>query len=413
MENPRRFVPNQSKSTAPSTPHTARRVLPTPPATETPAFRLAPTANAADPSLQRPSAAQSKNQPATAPKLNIGHLKQNKTQKSDSHGDNRATHSPARPSKSFPRAQVQSANGSEVQNMRASSIFGRQTGLLPPLTRQFSPTSPGPMPPPAQPSNSRFSSPVSSIAEGDANDNSMDKSMNGHQADLNGSEAHTSTLTAFGQARVAADSHAPHHQRVFQHRTTALHDDIRVPAHEGDFDEPEAGSPSPAAFPKRRAEDHGAHVSAKRSRPRYDSGVNDYSSQEQVRQEPPAATPHSQTVFSTSLDAYINAHHDEWLAAQKRWEDCTMEEWKNGPTGTIAPIPLSRSESRTNSIASQGWWQNSTQSWICKRMEVYAGINKDVDAHKLRLDARDAMLVKEKERLVKQAGGLAGPFVAD
>jgi hypothetical protein len=44
-------------------------------------------------------------------------------------------------------------------------------------------------------------------------------------------------------------------------------------------------------------------------------------------------------------------------------------------------------------------------------MEVYAGINKDVDTHKTRLDARDAMLAKEKERLVKQAGGLAGSFV--
>jgi hypothetical protein len=44
-------------------------------------------------------------------------------------------------------------------------------------------------------------------------------------------------------------------------------------------------------------------------------------------------------------------------------------------------------------------------------MEVYAGINKDVDAHKTRLDARDAMLAKEKERLVKQAGGLAGSFI--
>lgn len=41
-------------------------------------------------------------------------------------------------------------------------------------------------------------------------------------------------------------------------------------------------------------------------------------------------------------------------------------------------------------------------------MEVYASINKDVQIHKAHLDARDALLAKEKDRLVKQAGGLAG-----
>ncbi|KAG8693978.1 hypothetical protein FRC08_008772 [Ceratobasidium sp. 394] len=356
MENPRRFIPTQSKTTAPSTPNAARRVLPTPPATETPAFRHAPAGNAVDSSLQRSNArsstAQGKNQPDAAPKLNIARFKQNKAQKNGSHGDNRATHSPTRPSRSLPQAQVQSANGSEAQNTRASSIFGRQTDLLPPLTRQFSPMSPGPMPPPAQPSNSRFSSPVSSIAEDDTVDNGVEKSLDSRQADSNDSEAHTSAPNAFGPTRVAVDARAPHQQRAFQRRTAALHDDTHMSAHEGDFDELGAGSPSPVAFSKRRAEDHDAHTSAKRSRSRYDSGVNDYSSQEQVRQEPPTSTPHSQTAFSTSLDAYINAHHGEWLAAQKRWENCTMEEWKNGPSGKSVFLTL---KCQANPIASQSW----------------------------------------------------------
>ncbi|KAG9100092.1 hypothetical protein FRC06_004549 [Ceratobasidium sp. 370] len=427
MENSRRFVPTQSKSTAPSTPNSTLRVLPTPPATETPVFRLAPAGNAVDSSLQRsdtrPGTAQSKNRPVVAPKLNIGRFKQNKTQKNGSHGDNRATRSPAHPPKSFPQAQVQSANDDEVQNTRASTIFGRQTGLLPPLTRQFSPTSPGPMPPPAQPSNSRFSSPVSSIAEDDTTGNGGENTLGGHQANLSDSEAHTSALNALGQPRVTMDAHAPHQQRAFQRRAAASHDDTRVSAHEGDFDEPEVESPSPAAFSKRRTEDHDAHVSAKRPRSRYDSGVTDYSSQEQVRQEPPAATPHPQTVFSTSLDAYINSHHGEWLAAQKRWEDCTMEEWKNGPTELVAEL------NKVMDMVSPTFSQSSVgektykiraqvkdfmmQVPVPKRMEVYAGINKDVDAHKLRLDTRDVMLAKEKERLVKQAGGLAGSFVAN
>ncbi|KAG9090614.1 hypothetical protein FS749_000418 [Ceratobasidium sp. UAMH 11750] len=350
MENPRRFIPTQSKTTAPSTPNAARRVLPTPPATETPAFRHAPAGNAVDSSLQRsnarPSTAQGKNQSDAAPKLNIARFKQNKAQKNGSHGDNRATHSPTRPSRSLPQAQVQSANCSEAQNTRASSIFGRQTGLLPPLTRQFSPMSPGPMPPPAQPSNSRFSSPVSSIAEDDTVDNGVEKSLDSRQADSNDSEAHTSAPNAFGPTRVAVDARASHQQRAFQRRTAALHDDTHI------------------------------------------------------------------------LDAYINAHHGEWLAAQKRWENCTMEEWKNGPSELVAelnkvmdmvkdfmmqvPVPLffHRLKLTVFRIGTHR-----------KRMEVYAGINRDVDAHKLRLDARDAMLAKEKGRLVKQAGGLAGAFV--
>lgn len=45
-------------------------------------------------------------------------------------------------------------------------------------------------------------------------------------------------------------------------------------------------------------------------------------------------------------------------------------------------------------------------------MEVYAGINKSIDAHKTQLDSRDALLAQEKDRLVKQAGGLAGAFMA-
>ncbi|KAG9095980.1 hypothetical protein FRC07_011004, partial [Ceratobasidium sp. 392] len=117
--------------------------------------------------------------------------------------------------------------------------------------------------------------------------------------------------------------------------------------------------------------------------------------------ESPAATqsqPLSQTAFSTSLDAYIQVHHDEWLAAQKRWENCTMDEWKNGPTELVAEFTKV---------------MDMVKEFMIKRMEVYAGINKDVDAHKTRLDARDAMLAQEKQRLVKQAGGLAGSFVVN
>ncbi|KAG9102411.1 hypothetical protein FRC07_010236, partial [Ceratobasidium sp. 392] len=296
MENSRRFIPGQNKNTAPSTPSTARRVLPTPPATETPAFRLAPGGNAVDSSHQldtRPSTAQDKKQPAVAP-LNIGRFKQNKSQKSGLRIDNRVTRSPSRPTKPLPQAAVQNGNPNEARNGRTSSIFGRQNGLLPPLTRQSSPTSPGLMAPPARLPNSRFSSPVSSIADNDAIENAVDKSLDDHQADPNDSEAHTSVSNLFGQTRVPADPDQ-HTSRV---HPAAYRDDTRALSHEGDFDEPDVESPSPAAFSKRRAEDHHTHVPTKRSRGRYDSGGNDYPPQEQVQHESPAATqsqPLSQT----------------------------------------------------------------------------------------------------------------------
>ncbi|KAG8689438.1 hypothetical protein FRC09_012423 [Ceratobasidium sp. 395] len=344
MENSRRFVPSQ-KNTAPSTPNVTRRVLPTPPATEAPAFRLAPAGNAVDSSLQsdaRPSTAiQGKEKPKTAPKLNIQRLKQNKAQKNGLHADNnRATRSPPRPSKPLPQAHAHNPNIQGTQDTHVTSIFGRQNGLLPLLTRQSSPLSPGLMAPPAQPTNSRFSSPASSIAETDGINNTENKSSGAPQADLSNSEAHTSMLNPFAQPRAVVAPHAPHqHQQSLHPRLTSHLATPRTLNHEGDFDELEAGSPSPTGFSKRRAEDHHTHGPTKRLRPHYESGANDYPSQEQVNHEPPVTNesqPLSQTVFSSSLDAYIGAHHDEWLAAQKRWENCTMDEWKNGPAELVA-----------------------------------------------------------------------------
>ncbi|KAG8686387.1 hypothetical protein FRC09_014160 [Ceratobasidium sp. 395] len=344
MENSRRFVPNQ-KSTAPSTPNAARRVLPTPPATEAPTFRLAPAGNAVDSSLQsdaRPgTAVQGKDKPTAAPKLNIHRLKQNKAQKNGLHVDNnRATRSPPRPSKPLPQTHAQTSNPQGAQNSRATSIFGRQNGLLPQLTRQSSPMSPSLMAPPVQPTNSRFSSPASPIAGADDINSTENKSLGAPQATLDNSEAHTSMLNPFAQPRIVTAPHAPHqHQQSLQPRLANHLATPRALNHEEDFDELEAGSPSPTGFSKRRAEDHHAHGPTKRLRSHYESGANDYPSQEQVNHEPPVTNESqslSQTVFSSSLDAYIGAHHDEWLAAQKRWENCTMDEWKNGPAELVA-----------------------------------------------------------------------------
>ncbi|KAJ1311692.1 hypothetical protein OPQ81_010165 [Rhizoctonia solani] len=121
-----------------------------------------------------------------------------------------------------------------------------------------------------------------------------------------------------------------------------------------------------------------------------------YLSQEPVSTAPqPSQTSLPHGYYSTNLEAYIEAHQSEWIAAQKRWETCTMEEWQNGPKELTAELEKV---------------MDMVKTFMAKRMEVYAGINKDVQTHKTRLDGRDAQLTKEKGRLIKQAGGLAGGF---
>ncbi|QRV90873.1 hypothetical protein RhiJN_18891 [Ceratobasidium sp. AG-Ba] len=376
----RRFIPVQNKNTAPSTPQT-QRVLPTPPATGTPAFRLAPPGNALNASLQRADArsgtTQANQQSGVAPKLNIAHFTQNKPHKHSAHTtDNRPAHSAARPSKPFPHTQT---NDNVDQTMRPLSIFGRQNGLLPSLAHQFPPMSPGSMGPPLQPTNSRLSSPASSAPGDESPDINAEKSLEDTSANPNAS--------------------AEHHHRSLHPYSNAEHEDLD----EDGFEEQEIESPSPAAFSKRPAEDHNVHASVKRARSRYEYEEPQYAPQTQSQPEPSGPT-RSKTHFSSSLDAYIETHQTEWIAARKRWEDCSMDEWKNGPAELVAEF---------NKVMDtvKDFMMQVFGSIHTKRMEVYAGINKSVDAHKLRLDARDAMLVKEKERLVKHAGGLAGSFV--
>ncbi|CAE6524144.1 unnamed protein product [Rhizoctonia solani] len=391
MNNPRRFTPGMSRPNAPSTPRSANKVLPTPPTSATPAFRV-PEDNAADRNSEsvnmasRPQTSPiTSAQPGVRPKLPIEAFAKNKRPQPGV--GSRGMNSPARPS----RVLVQSVVDAE-HPPRPQRIFGQSNGLLPSLSSP---------PPPAlfartaqQNVPARFSSPFSppedQVSAGNPDVEQDDE--------LDVSGPHTS---APGQP-----DNTTVYQRAFQahssvRQVSARRQNTPVPDIQDEFEDPGMESPSPVK--RRAAGDHGHQAPTKRMRStlNHAQGQNldedRCPSQELLSTAPqPSQTNLPHGYYSTSLEAYIEAHQSEWVAAQKRWETCTMEEWQNGPKELTAELEKV---------------MDMVKTFMAKRMEVYAGINKDVQTHKTRLDGRDAQLAKEKGRLIKQAGGLAGGFI--
>ncbi|CAE6386113.1 unnamed protein product [Rhizoctonia solani] len=383
MNNSRRFTPAMTRPSAPTTPRSATRVLPTPPTSANPAFRVAEdsAANRNSESVVSRSPIASA-QPGVRPKLPIqGFAKNNRPRPGvGSHGIN----SPARPSRVLVQPGVDADHPARPQR-----IFGQSNGLLPSLS-----------PPPAPPSlltrtaqqslPVRFSSPFSP-PEDQANTGNHEVEQEEDELDISG--PHTSAPGSLDSPRA--------YQRTFQPHSSAHQAGSRrqnTPAQEfqGEFED--NGSESPCPGKRRATGDHGHQVSTKRMRStlNHDQNLDDdrYLSQEPLSTAPqPSQTSLPHGYYSTSLETYIEAHQSEWIAAQKRWETCTMEEWQNGPKELTAELEKVMDMVKT------------------KRMEVYAGINKDMQTHKTRLDGRDAQLAKEKGRLIKQAGGLAGGFI--
>ncbi|KAF8679527.1 hypothetical protein RHS04_04666 [Rhizoctonia solani] len=403
MNNPRRFTPGISRPSAPTTPRSSSKVLPTPPTTVTPAFRiLDDSANHNSGSantISRPHAGSAASgQPGSRLPIE-GFVKSKRPQTGlEAHG----TNSPARPS----RIPIQST----VDTARPQRIFGQPNGLLPSISP--------PPPPPAiltrsiqQNVPTRFSSPFSPPED---QNNPVNRGM-GQEGELDSHGPHTSTSGPLDGATA--------YQRVLQthssaHQVNIIRQNTPLPDFQEDFEESDTESPSPSK--RRIGRDYGHQAPKKRMRSalNHSHGQNlddgRYLSQEQPLSTAPQASqaslPHG--YYSTSLEAYIEAHQSEWIAAQKRWETCTMEEWQNAPK-----VDCGTGEG-------DGYGQNihgasgifcgctlDTNTFKRKRMKVYAGINTDVQAHKVRLDGRDAQLTKEKGRLIKQAGGLAGGFI--
>ncbi|CAE7157811.1 unnamed protein product [Rhizoctonia solani] len=389
MTNPRRFTPVPAPS-APTTPRSANKVLPTPPTSATPTFRV-PEGVAANRNtegvISRSPIASA--QPSIRPKLPIEGFAKNQRLRSGVGGH--AINSPARPN----RAPVQPGVDAE-RSVRPQRIFGQANGLLPSLSP--------PPPPPAlltrtiqQHAPPRFSSPFSP-PENQANAGDHDVEQEEDELDAPG--PHISASGSLDGARVyqrALQMHSSAHQVSTRRQNT--------PTLEFQSEFEDSGVESPCPTKRRATADHGHQVSTKRARStlNHDQNLDEdrYLSQEPLSTAPQpsqASLPHG--YYSTSLEAYIEAHQSEWIAAQKRWETCTMEEWQSGPKELTAELE------KVMDMASQ-----FVKTFMAKRMEVYAGINRDVQTHKSRLDGRDAQLAKEKGRLIKQAGGLAGGFI--
>ncbi|KDN42949.1 hypothetical protein RSAG8_06475, partial [Rhizoctonia solani AG-8 WAC10335] len=383
MNNPRRFTPGVPRPSAPSTPRSANKVLPTPPTSATPAFRVPEDSTAnrdSEGMISRSPIASA--QPGVRPKLPIEGFAKNKRPRSGvgSH----AINSPARPS----RVPVQPVGAEHIA--RPQRIFGQSNGLLPSLSP----------PPPAlltravqQNIPARFSSPFSP-PEDHANAGNHNVEQEEDELDTPGPHISASGLLDGPRAyQRSLQAHTSVHQVGTRRQNTP------APEFQGEFEDSGTESPCPA---KRRATgDHGHQVPTKRARSTLTHHQN-LDEDRYLSQDPLSTAPQlSQTslprgYYSTSLETYIEAHQSEWIAAQKRWETCTMEEWQNGPKELTAELEKV---------------MDMVKNFMAKRMEVYAGINKDVQTHKMRLDGRDAQLAKEKGRLIKQAGGLAGGFI--
>ncbi|KAF8761109.1 hypothetical protein RHS01_01051 [Rhizoctonia solani] len=350
MNNPRRFTPGISRPSAPTTPRSASKVLPTPPTTVTPAFRI--------------------------PDDSANHNSGSANIISRPHAGSTASGQPG------PRLPIEGFVKIHRGYCSASTYFWTTQWIV---TFDFSPP-----PPPAiltrsiqQNVPTRFSSPFSPPED---QNNPVNRGM-GQEGELDSHGPHTSTSGPLDGAtayQCVLQTHSSAHQVNIIRQNTPL------PDFQEDFEESDTESPSPS---KRRI---GTTLST-------------------APQASQASLPHG--YYSTSLEAYIEAHQSEWIAAQKRWETCTMEEWQNAPKVHGDRVDCGTGEG-------DGYGQNihgasgifcgctlDTNTFKRKRMKVYAGINTDVQAHKVRLDGRDAQLTKEKGRLIKQAGGLAGGFI--
>ncbi|CUA77541.1 hypothetical protein RSOLAG22IIIB_02556 [Rhizoctonia solani] len=233
MNNSRRFTPAPVRPSAPTTPRSANRALPTPPASATTTFHV-PEDNPLN----------------IRPKLPIDGFAKSKRARPGM--GSHATNSPARPSR-VPKQPTVDAD----HHSRPQRIFGQSNGLLPSLS-----------PPPAPPSlltrpvpqsvSARFSSPFSPPDNQDTTGN--------HQAEQEEDELdtpgpHISTYRPPGDPIV--------YERTLQmHSTTyqagARRQNTPTSEFQGEFDNSGAESPCPS---KRRATgDHGYQAPAKRKR---------------------------------------------------------------------------------------------------------------------------------------------------
>ncbi|CCO26681.1 hypothetical protein BN14_00712 [Rhizoctonia solani AG-1 IB] len=403
MNNPRRFTPGTSRPSAPTTPRSANKVLPTPPTSAIPVFRVPDdSAEGANTTSRPETGSMASAQPGVRPKLPIEGFAKNRRIQPD--GNVRGANSPARPS----RVPVHSTTNADY-SARPQRIFGQSNGLLPSLS-----------PPPLSPAlltrsiHQGFPRPFSPPEDQD----------NARNLDIN-QENELDPLGTHTSASGALDS-TPVYQRAPQAHSSSRQASIRrqntpIMSFQEDFDESGMESPSPSKRPA--TGDHGDQAPNKRMRSVLDhSHDQNLHGDRYLSQEQPLSTaPHASQVslphgyYSTTLEAYIEAHQSEWIAAQKRWETCTMEEWQNGPKGTYHPkcmrSRLLPGPTMTELAAELDKVMSMVKTFMAKRMEVYAGINNDVQVHKARLDGRDTQLGKEKERLIKQAGGLAGGFI--
>ncbi|CAE6429066.1 unnamed protein product [Rhizoctonia solani] len=390
MNNPRRFTPGVSRPSAPTTPRSANKALPTPPTSGTPTFRIpddgANHNSEGTNTISRPTAST---QPGVRPRLPIEVFA--KSRRPQPGVDIRGANSPARPG----RVPVHSAMNAD-HSARPQRIFGQSNGLLPSVSPP--PPLPGLLTRSVQQNlSTRFSSPFSPPED---QANAINTGIE-QEDEVDSPDPHTPASGPLDGTTT--------YQRELQAHLSTRQVSIRrqntpVPDFQEEVEDSVTESPSPSK--RRAAGDHGHQAPKKRMRSTLDhtheQNLDDdrYLSQEQPLSTAPQASqasmPHG--YYSTGLEAYIEAHQSEWIAAQKRWETCTMEEWQNGPKELAAE--LDKVMDMVKTFMAQ-----------VKRMEVYAGINKDVQTHKARLDGRDAQLAKEKERLVKQAGGLAGGFI--
>lgn len=241
----RRF--NPQKNTTPKTPHGVNRVLPTPPNSTTRAEE--------DSANSRPATAQ----PGTAPRLPLSRFSRQRNDQTNQ------VNSPARASK------TQGPSGGDAA--RAHRPFGQPSGLLPPLSRHSSPPL-IPLPGLAhlvqqrKAPGSRFSSPVSSPAP----EVRVTATATTVLANLEDPRAHTSASTLFKPSRIAVTNTPEDDEEEVSYQLTASTHQENARAQsvamdfQDDYHEQAPGSPSPTSFSKRRAEEHDAHVSAKRLR---------------------------------------------------------------------------------------------------------------------------------------------------